>query len=261
MSAVPHRPPAPSLAAERLQTFYGAIFQEMESLIERYQSFGNWAVGGIPHLEPVPTQKELGLWYAKGHIPGFAEPGAVSIALVPGDTRLGLFLPESALHSKDGSAWLEESLAVSYDGQRPQTTVHDPSRVLFDRYFRDPPFDAQSLSRAMETPYGADAHILVQRLAYMVVSLWSQAIRILYAEGKVRSERYLVQCGVPLSADDLKGLPEGMFVQTHNIGKDNEPWFASYIRTSATQERILEHLRALGIAGSITVEPFSEVTS
>jgi hypothetical protein len=261
MSAVPHRPPAPSLAAERLQTFYGTIFQEMESLINRYQSFGNWAVGGIPHLDPVPTQKELGLWYAQGHIPGFAEPGAVSIALVPGDTRLGLFLPEPALHSKDGSIWLEERLAVSYDGQRPQTTIHDPSRVLFDRYFRDPPFDAPSLCRALENPYGADAHILVQRLSYMVISLWSQAIRILYAEGRVRSEQYLVQCGIPLSADNLVGLPEGMFVQTHNIGKDDDPWFASYIRTSATKEMILEHLRSIGVTGSVTVEPFSEVTA
>jgi hypothetical protein len=252
------KPPSLPLAAERLQTFYGAIFQEMESLIDRYQSFGNWSVGGIPRLDPVPTQKELGLWYAKGHIPGFAEPGAVSIALVPGDTRLGLFLPESALHSKDGSTWLEENLAVSYDGQRPQTMIHDPSRVLFDRYFRDPPFDAQSLSKALETPYGADAHIMVQRLAYMVVTLWSQAIRILYAEGKVRSEQYLVQCCRPLSADNVAEFPEGILVQTHDIGKDHEPWFASYIRTSATHERVLEHLRALGIPGSITVEPFSE---
>jgi len=257
MSAT-RKPPVLPLAAERLQTFYGAIFQEMESLIARYQSFGNWSVGGIPRLDPVPTQKELGLWYAKGRIPGFPEPGAVSIALVPGDTRLGLFLPESALHSKDGSAWLEESLAVSYDGQRPQTVTHDPSRVLFDRYFRDPPFDAQSLSRALETPYGADAHILVQRLAYMVVSLWSQAIRILYAEGKVLSESYLVQCCRPLSSENVAGLPESILVQTHDIGKDHEPWFASYIRTSATQERILEHLRALGIPEPIIVEAFSE---
>ena len=251
--------PAPSLAAERLKTFYGDIFQEMESLISRYQSFGNWSVGGIPHLDPVPTQKELGLWYAKGHIPGFAEPGAVSIALVPGDTRLGLFLPESAMHSKDGSAWLEENLAVSYDGQRPQTVIRDPSRVLFDRYFRDPPFDAQSLSKALETPYGADAHILVQRLAYMVVTLWAQAIRILYAEGRVRSEQYLVQCCRPLSADDLADLPEGILVQAHDIGKADEPWFASYIRTSATKERILDHLRAIGILGPMTVELFSEM--
>jgi len=244
----------PLLAAERLQTFYSRIFQDMESLIEKHQTFGNWAVGGIPHLSPLHTQKALGLWYAQGYIPGIPVPGAVSIALLPGDTRIGLFLPDEALQSKQGESWLEDRIAIAYDGQRPRK-IREANRTLFDRSFSESPFDAKHLAIALEDPESPESLLIIQRLAYMVTTLWVTAIRILYADGRVRSEEYVVQCRAPLSPEDLSGLPSGMLIQTHALENDV---FVSYIRALATSEQILSHLRSRGISDPITVEPIIE---
>lgn len=243
---------ATSVFAERLSTLYEHLFKEMQKLVERHQTFGNWAVGGIPLLTPVPTQKELGLWYAEGRIPGFAIPGAVSVALVPGDTRVGLFLPEESLHSKQGASWLEDRIALLYDGKRPTIIQRDANRILFDRHVTARPFDADFLGVALGNPQGIEALLVAQRLAYMVTTLWVGAMRILFADGKVCSEEYLIRATQPLSPEDVAGLPSGILVQSHEL---DEETFASYIRATATIDQIRLHLQFRGFLEPLVITP------
>ena len=237
----------------RLQAFYEKIFKEMEGAIEKHQTFGNWAVGGIPHLSPLATQKALGLWYAQGNIPGIPIPGAMSIALLPGDTRVGLFLPDEALQSRQGESWLEDRVALAYDGNHPRK-IREANRMLFDRTFHEAPFDAQTLKAALSDPEGPEFLLIFQRLAYMVTTIWVTAIRVLYADGRVRSEEFVVQCQSPLSPEDLSGLPSGMLIQTHAM---ENGLFFSYVRAMATAEQIAAHLRARGLP-DLVVEPIIE---
>lgn len=249
------KPTKPGIS-EPLRNFYAHLFEAMEILIGEHQSFGNWAVGGIPDLRPQKAQKSLGLWYADGAIPGIAVPGAVSLALVPGDTRVGLFLPCAALQGKNGITWLEDVLAQSFNGERCSIVRRDANQVLFDYHFSGEPFDPASLHAAMLEPDGPMAQILAQRLAYTVSTLWVNAIRVLYADGKVGSDDFLVRSMRPLAPDDLQGLPSGVLVQSNEIG---DRVYVSYIRAQATEAQILDYLRKIGVAGDpLTVERLEE---
>ncbi len=217
----------------------------MESLIVQHQGFENWAVGGIPALEPKPAQKALGLWYAEGRIPGFAVPGAVSLALVPGDTRLGLFLPHECLLGEQDRSYLEDLVAQSYNGKPPDLIVRQADRILFDRTFADPPLDADTLAIAQTCEDHPKAFLLAQRLAYMVVTLWVSAIRVVYAHGRTGSENFLVRSREPLVPEHVLGLPAAVLIQTHEMGEGD---CIGYIRSSGTPEQVAQHLQSQGVS-------------
>ncbi len=235
----------PQTTALTLERFYSRTFSAMEALITQHQSFGNWAVGGIPVLEPKPAQKALGLWYAEGRIPGFSVSGAVSIALIPGEARLGLFLPYDCLLGDQDRSYLEDRVARSYNGKDPDIIVRYPDRILFDRIFTDAPLDTDTLAIAQTCEDHPKSFLLAQRLAYMVVTLWVSAIRVVYAHGRTGSENFLVRSKELLEPDHLLGLPTAVLIQTHELGVDD---YIGYVRTSGTPEQVAEHLRSQGIS-------------
>ena len=231
-------------ASLALEHFYSRIFGTMEHLIQQHQGFGNWAIGGIPLLEPKPTQKALGLWYAEGRIPGFTVSAAVSLSLVPGDTRMGLFLPNECLLGEEDRSYLEELVSQSYNGKSADILVRDPDRVFFDRIFVGSPFDAHTLAEAQEKEKHPKAFLIAQRLSYMVIVLWTNAIRVIYTHGRTGSENFLVRSKEPITPEHVLGLPAAVLIQTNEMEVGD--WI-SYIRSSGTPEQIKQHLESLSI--------------
>lgn len=234
----------PNLSSQSLNDFYRDLFMGMEAIIKNHHSHGNWAIG-MPALTPRGGQRELGIWYAESIIAGFDIPGAISLAVVPGEARLGLFLPLQAMHHEADTFYLEDQIATSYDGRQPDYIRRQQDRVLFDRILRDPPFDVRTMAAAMRSPQAPEHLLLMQRLAYSVVTLWMAAIRVIYEYGRTGADSYVVQTiGAPMVPEDMQDLPNGVMSQSNDMGNDQ---FVSYVRTSATQEHVHRHLSARGV--------------
>lgn len=229
-----------------LHNFYAGIFGDMGKLIARHQTFGNWAIGGIPHLQPVPTQMELGLWYAEGGIPGFEIPGAIGLVLLPNELRFGVFLPLDALYQEGSAGYLEDLVDQAYDGRKSAIIRRQSDRILFDRILTDhPPFDVTTMCEAMENPGSSAWQFIVQRLAYIVTTLWVNTLRVLYANSRVGSGMFLVKTKSPLNPDVVIGLDAGVFV--HTAPSPGGEGHLTYLRAKATPERIVAVLTEKGI--------------
>lgn len=175
-----------SFTAE-LDSFYSGIFEAMEQLIREQQDSEFLAEfrgdQSIPPLLPGVFHPASGLWRTEGILPGQILTGMLDLALIPGDTRISLRLPRTAVHSLNGVDWLKERIARSFDGEPPSVLQRGSDYILFEHHFRnDPVFDLEAFVQAMADVKGIHAQILVQRLAYTLTTVWGKAILALYSE-------------------------------------------------------------------------------
>ena len=166
-----------------------SAFKNLDQRIDERWSAGNlshgfWRAGAIPRLTPVDTMREYGFWQATAELPvklGKNElTGQLSVALIGGHTRMGVFLPNLLL---DGvSSWgesLTDAVARAHDGLPAPILRRVGGDTLFDRIFAEAPFSAEWLLRCTRDP---DAQaILDTHLAWRVIDLWESAMRMVMA--------------------------------------------------------------------------------
>lgn len=188
------------------QEMFFAVFDGVEKILSDRLSPGRrfWA-SEVPALFPADVLQEYGLWMAAGDLSAFGPglSGSVSVSLVPGESRIGLFLPEPALSAPGYS--LAGEVAASFDGRTPdiQRTIGD--KVLFDRIYREDPFSAEWMIHAMQSP--AHRSVLSLRVAGAVISLWESACRVLLTQGATGLFEVMLDTRIPLPAGISELLP------------------------------------------------------
>jgi hypothetical protein len=158
-----------------------SIFSALDSRIEERWGAGNlghgfWRIGGIPKLVPLDTLREYGFWQGVSDLEK-GMSGHVSVALIGGHTRIGIFLPNQLL-LEDTSTWgesLTNAVSMAHDGQPASIVRRVGGDTLFDRIFTDAPFSAEWLLRCTQDHDARD--ILINHLAWRVVDIWESALR------------------------------------------------------------------------------------
>lgn len=232
-----------------LEPFYESLFSGVERLIARHHPFGSWSVGSLPQLQRVPTQTELGSWYAEGRIPGSPLPGGVGIILTPGELRFGLYLPEELLHSSTRN--LKDSVSLIYDGSPSCIVRQQADRTLFDWILRDTsPFDTTTLEKAM-SPCREESNpgkvLIAQRLAYIITNLWVNGVRIILTEQATDTNTWLLHTASPVAPEMLVHLDSGILVHSSKVFSEGNQEYLSYIRARENEETLFSHLIAMGM--------------
>ena len=223
-----------------LQSVFTALDRRLE---ERWTagnlSHGFWRTGAIPRLMPVDTLREYGFWQAKGDLSGFIvstshgglHPGPVanddshadcivlrpanlrpagfhsqvSVALIGGHTRIGIFLPNRLL---EGVSPLGESLtdAVSraHDGQPAPIIRRMGGDTLFDHVFTEAPFSAEWLLRC--TLDSNAQTVLEHHLAWRVIDIWESTLRAVMSS-QAYEPGVVIRSTIPLPVDITETLP------------------------------------------------------
>jgi len=157
-----------------------SIFSALDSRIDERWGAGNlghgfWRIGGIPKLVPLDTLREYGFWQGIADLEK-GMSGHISVALIGGHTRIGIFLPNQLL---EGASTLGESLtkavAMAHDGRPASIVRRVGGDTLFDRIFTESPFTAEWLLRCTQN-HNARA-ILTNHLAWRVIDIWESALR------------------------------------------------------------------------------------
>ncbi len=163
------------------------VFLELDRRVEERWTAGNlsngfWRSGVIPKLTPVDTMREYGFWQGKGDL-GRGLHGQVSVSLIGGHTRIGIFLPNRML---EGMTTWGESMASAvsgaHDGRQADIVRQIGGDTLFDRIFTDAPFSADWFRDcAVDEDSLADGsrEILANHLSWRVIDIWESAMRTL----------------------------------------------------------------------------------
>lgn len=249
-------PSAQQEIADALDRFYTAVFETLEVLLSHHESFGNWSFGGgVPPLKSLPAQKELGLWYAEGRLLGFEEPAAISIALLPNECRVGLFLPNESLVHESMDKTLDSEMLEVYGKNIPGMHISvrkNEERTLFDHTFKEPPFDVLSMAKAMQYDRLGHNHdgaiylaLMAQRLGYIVTTIWTGAIRTVCANGKTGLGTWVVWLaqGERVLPHHMRGLSNGYLLRSYQLGTRT----ATEIRSTDSAEKIRACLENHGL--------------
>jgi len=207
MNPVPGATPVPG--AVPMASVLQSVFTNLDSRIEERWTAGNlshgfWRTGAIPALTPVDTLREYGFWQGKA-VPEKGLSGQVSVALIGGHTRIGMFLPNRLLEGM--STWgesLTDAVAKAHDGQPAPIIRRVGGDTLFDRIFTEAPFSAEWLLRCTEDGNARD--ILVNHLAWRVIDLWESALRTVMSQ-QLHESGIVLHSTMPLPPIITESLP------------------------------------------------------
>ncbi|MBU2765585.1 hypothetical protein HAP94_05095 [Acidithiobacillus ferrivorans] len=208
-----------------------STFKNLDQRIEERWTAGNlshgfWRTGAIPKLTPVDTMREYGFWQGKAVLEnGLA--GQVSVALIGGHTRMGIFLPNRLMEGEVSIAGcnatygesLTDAMAKAHDGQPASIIRRAGGETLFDRIFTEPPFSAEWLLRCTQDI--AAQSILENHLAWRVIDLWESAMRTIMSRQShdlgivIQSTKSLppiVTEAMPLTLQDAYEIQPGRWV-------------------------------------------------
>lgn len=173
------------LIARAVPNVLQSVFAALDSRIEERWTAGNlshgfWRTGAIPALTPVDTLREYGFWQGKAVLEKGLS-GQVSVALIGGHTRVGIFLPNRLLEGM--STWgesLTDAVAKAHDGQPVHIIRRVGGDTLFDHVFTEAPFSAEWLLRCTRDINAQT--ILENHLTWRVIDLWESALRTVMSQ-------------------------------------------------------------------------------
>ena len=180
-------------------------------------SHGFWRSGVIPKLISVDALREYGFWQAEADLFGMAATGGrvapckglsgqLSVALIGGHTRMGIFLPNRLLEggvSAYGES-LTDAVARAHDGLPAPIIRRVGADTLFDRIFTEAPFSADWLLRCTRDE-NAQA-VLETHLAWRVIDLWESALRAVMSR-QSHDLGIVIRSSSPLPAIVTEALP------------------------------------------------------
>ncbi|MBN6739501.1 hypothetical protein JKG47_02925 [Acidithiobacillus sp. MC6.1] len=192
-----------------------SVFAELDRRIEERWTAGNlshgfWRTGAIPKLTPVDTLREYGFWQAKADLEN-GSSGQVSVALIGGHTRIGIFLPNRLLEAVT-SSYSEspaEAVAKAHDGTPASIVRRVGGDTLFDRIFTETPFSAEWLLRCARDVNARS--ILENHLSWRVIDLWESALRTVMSQPSHdhdgRLQGIVIHSSAPLPPIVTESLP------------------------------------------------------
>ncbi|MEY2341447.1 hypothetical protein AB4090_04970 [Acidithiobacillus sp. IBUN Pt1247-S3] len=180
-----------------------------------FRSNGFWRTGMIPPLAPMDTARKQGFWQARGRIATNYTPktagivvaqGQVTVALIGGNTRIGIFLPASV--TEGTTSWGEsivDTLAISQESIRAPIIRRVGGDMLFDWVYTDAPFSAGWLRDCAEDAVSRE--VLEQHLVWRVISLWESSNRVILSKIGHSVVEVLVHSRAPIPAVVTETLP------------------------------------------------------
>lgn len=169
---------------ETFDDFCRLLFADVEKRLNSIRSNASfWSVGNSSVLQSFiikETIPELGSWYAESKLPevGDDEYGGISVAVTPGEVRVGLILPSSYVSPDFYSTGIrnEEIMAKAFNGHRCDKSMRlSDTHWLFDHFFNTDPFSAQWMFEA-HTDSRKFQSVSV-RLSYIILTCWKSALQ------------------------------------------------------------------------------------
>lgn len=155
------------------ETFCADAFGALERSLESRKEVLFWAASrAIPPLDVVERHPAHGYWYAKSDVPAKHGPETVgvSLALIPGELRVGIIIPKTLIDPERGD---DSMVAISPDGQPPDITREVTGGYLYDRIYHEDPFSPAWIVAAYSDPAKAEATALA--MASLVANTWKTA--------------------------------------------------------------------------------------
>ena len=228
--------------APELVKLYARLFDELDAGIAAQNATSFWSLGvATPRLKPKERDLQGGSWYGEGDIPGHTIKGAVSISLTPGEFRVGLLMPATAVFH--GTTDLSGYFSEAY-GSRPDIVRLLPGGMqLFDRILRDDPFTASWLMRAVTDDLARE--VLVMRMACIVTTIWKSAVQVLAGGGQFDLQNDIMVCSAePINTNTLASeLP----VVIYDFAQQSDQSYITILRSSLDSDDLASELERRGI--------------
>ncbi len=210
-----------------LTSVFESTFNNLDRRIEDRWNAGNlshgfWRTGAIPKLTPVDTKREYGFWQGNAVLENVVAPdasgmackglsGQVSVALIGGHTRMGIFLPNRLIDGMSiagcNHTWgesLTDAVAKAHDGQPASIIRRVGGDTLFDHIFTEAPFSAEWLLHCVRD---IEAQVVLENhLAWRVIDLWESALRAVISRQSYDSS-VIVQSRKPIPSTITESLP------------------------------------------------------
>lgn len=229
--------------APKLVQLYTSLFDALDGGIAAQNATSFWSLGAAtPRLTPKERDLTGGSWYGEGDIPGHQVKGAVSISLTPGEFRLGLLMPATAVFH--GTTDLSGLFAEAYGSQPDIVRLLPGGMQLYDRVFREDPFTASWLIRAMTDDVAHEA--LAMRMACMVTTLWKSAVQVLAGGGQFDLQNdIMIFSAQPLNNHTLASeLP----LVIYDFSRQGDDSYVTILRSSLDVDELSAELERRGVA-------------
>ncbi len=221
------------------------VFDTVDSLIKEHGEASSdfWQSGAIPHISPVniPSRK-TGTWLGQSDL-GNGLSGKISLVLLGGYTRIGIFLPSKLLEGMtDYGESIFDAVSKAHDNQPANIIRRIGGDVMFDRIFTESPFSALWFRRCVNDKECRT--ILTNLLTWRILDIWDSALRIilsnsenskfLFTSNENSNPEFIVRSNKPIPSNVASRLPITLSsswmlgvnewittVLTHNISKSD----------------------------------------
>jgi hypothetical protein len=239
---------------DKAKWLYERVFDALDARLASETDTTIWTIGNGPQpLQPKDRDVRYGNWYAEAVLDVAGDYAGVSVALTPGEARIGLILPATLVDSEDGAR--EQRIGMALTGEKPTRSrpLHG-GRWIFDYDFKDGVFAPEFFLSAMKDPDAADA--LGLRVGHLVMTLWKGATQIMVETRDIETyHTYSIVSGKPISVHDLSRLGGIPFRLTR---ADQMP-DGSYIMFVETQAELDTMRSIVGKIGGAEVDLLDEI--
>jgi hypothetical protein len=201
-----------------------------------------YATPKISTVEMIETS-----WVGQAHIPGHREAVTLSVALTPGEVRIGMILPHSIVQS-DGND-LRDSISMALGPHRADVIAVRPGgHLLFDWHFHESPFTPEWIAQAMRSQAHLD--ILAHRLNYLTATIWRGVIEVIATAGRFDlSHDLLITTAQELPT--LQVVREIPCVVYDTICDENAGRWLTILRSSLDENGMTQALERIGIEATV----------
>lgn len=223
------------------------VFGEIEKrLSQATTDVSIWsAAAATPRMEPVESS-DMG-WMLSARLPGHAQPAFMSVALTPGEARVGVVLPKTAVEHKTIS--MPDRLSECFSGKPANIVRRMPGGgLLLDWHFQDDPFSASWMREALTRDEYRQA--IEYRLAFIMLTVWRAVIEIIATMGHfdLSNDLMVITDRAFPSMEVARQLPCVIYDAMYQA--DTHQWF-TILRSSLDQEEMQKALQAMDVKADV----------
>lgn len=144
-------------------------------------SHGFWRTGSIPPITPMNSLRKHGYWQGRATLEKGLY-GQISVSLIGGATRVGVFIPNQLLDSASTTYGesLTDAVSKAYNGQPASIIRRMGGDTLFDHILTEAPFSAEWFLRSARDSIARD--ILINHIVWVTLGLWQSTMRTIISQ-------------------------------------------------------------------------------
>lgn len=203
------------------------------------------ALSATPAITPLELSDMA--WVGQSHVPGHRGAVTLSVAFTPGEVRIGVILPRSAVEHEGND--LRDSISMAIGPHKADVIATRPGNfVLFDWHFNETPFGAEWVARSMQST--AHAQILLHRLFFLVQTVWRGVTEVIATAGRfdMAHDLLLTTTDELPVLDILRALP--CVIYDTMCDEDAGRWL-TILRSSMDEDEMTSALRGMGIEATV----------